>query len=66
MKVNDFSRVKRNCQSIPAIGYKEFYEYFDGKVSFEQAVESHKIRGIMQTAINFDSAIKWIYKNHLT
>ncbi len=32
----------RGCQSIQAIGYKEFYDYFDGKVSLETAIESLK------------------------
>ncbi|MCL6572719.1 MAG: tRNA (adenosine(37)-N6)-dimethylallyltransferase MiaA [Bacillus sp. (in: Bacteria)] len=32
----------RDCQSIQAIGYKEIYEYLDGKVSFEAAVENLK------------------------
>ncbi|MFK9095375.1 tRNA (adenosine(37)-N6)-dimethylallyltransferase MiaA [Bacillus salipaludis] len=29
----------RDCQSIQAIGYKEIYDYFDGKVSLDEAVE---------------------------
>lgn len=32
----------RDCQSIQAIGYKELYEYFDGKVPLETAVENLK------------------------
>ncbi|WP_310170238.1 tRNA (adenosine(37)-N6)-dimethylallyltransferase MiaA [Neobacillus niacini] len=32
----------RDCQSIQAIGYKEIYDYLDGKISLEQAVESLK------------------------
>ncbi len=32
----------RDVQSIQAIGYKEIYEYFDGKVSLEQAKENLK------------------------
>jgi tRNA dimethylallyltransferase len=32
----------RDCQSIQAIGYKEVYDYLDGKVSFDDAVESLK------------------------
>ncbi|WP_407949319.1 tRNA (adenosine(37)-N6)-dimethylallyltransferase MiaA [Peribacillus faecalis] len=32
----------RDCQSIQAIGYKELYEYFDGKVTYEQAIENLK------------------------
>lgn len=32
----------RDCQSIQAIGYKEIYEYLDGKISLEQAVENLK------------------------
>lgn len=30
------------CQSIQAIGYKELYEYLDGKVSLETAIENLK------------------------
>lgn len=32
----------RDCQSIQAIGYKEIYEYLDGKVSYEDAIEALK------------------------
>ncbi|WP_404351578.1 tRNA (adenosine(37)-N6)-dimethylallyltransferase MiaA [Sutcliffiella horikoshii] len=32
----------RGCQSIQAIGYKELYAYFDGKVTLEQAVNDLK------------------------
>ncbi|CAG9613786.1 tRNA dimethylallyltransferase [Bacillus rhizoplanae] len=32
----------RNCQSIQAIGYKELYEYFEGKTSLEEAVMALK------------------------
>lgn len=32
----------RNVQSIQAIGYKELYDYFDGKCSLEEAIESLK------------------------
>lgn len=32
----------RDCQSIQAIGYKELYEYFDNRVSYEQSIENLK------------------------
>jgi tRNA dimethylallyltransferase len=32
----------RDCQSIQAIGYKEIYDYLDGKVSYHDAVENLK------------------------
>ncbi|WP_261391059.1 tRNA (adenosine(37)-N6)-dimethylallyltransferase MiaA [Cytobacillus firmus] len=32
----------KDCQSIQAIGYKELYDYFNGRVSFEDAVENLK------------------------
>ena len=32
----------RDCQSIQAIGYKELYEYLEGKISQNEAVESIK------------------------
>ncbi|WP_404433080.1 tRNA (adenosine(37)-N6)-dimethylallyltransferase MiaA [Sutcliffiella horikoshii] len=32
----------RDCQSIQAIGYKELYAYFDGKIPLEQAVNDLK------------------------
>ncbi|MDN3014660.1 tRNA (adenosine(37)-N6)-dimethylallyltransferase MiaA [Paenibacillus sp. BSR1-1] len=32
----------RDCQSIQAIGYKEIYDYLDGKVSLDDAVETLK------------------------
>jgi tRNA dimethylallyltransferase len=31
-----------DCQSIQAIGYKELYDYFDGRVTMEDAVENLK------------------------
>lgn len=37
-----FQQGLKNCQSIQAIGYKELYEYFEGNVSFEQAMENLK------------------------
>ncbi|PGZ96919.1 tRNA (adenosine(37)-N6)-dimethylallyltransferase MiaA [Bacillus pseudomycoides] len=33
----------RDCQSIQAIGYKELYEYLEGKTSLEEAVMALKI-----------------------
>ena len=32
----------RDCQSIQAIGYKEIYDYLDGKMSLEEAVKNLK------------------------
>ncbi|MFP7296199.1 tRNA (adenosine(37)-N6)-dimethylallyltransferase MiaA [Neobacillus niacini] len=32
----------RDCQSIQAIGYKEIYDYLDGKVSYQDAIENLK------------------------
>ncbi|WP_438824847.1 tRNA (adenosine(37)-N6)-dimethylallyltransferase MiaA [Bacillus sp. JJ722] len=32
----------RDCQSIQAIGYKELYDYFDGRVSLDTAIENLK------------------------
>lgn len=32
----------KDCQSIQAIGYKELYEYFNGRVTLEQAIETLK------------------------
>ncbi|AOH54433.1 tRNA (adenosine(37)-N6)-dimethylallyltransferase MiaA [Peribacillus muralis] len=32
----------KDCQSIQAIGYKEIYDYFDGRVSVDEAVETLK------------------------
>lgn len=32
----------KDCQSIQAIGYKELYDYFDGKINLEAAVENLK------------------------
>lgn len=32
----------RDCQSVQAIGYKELYEYFDGSISKEEAIEKLK------------------------
>ena len=29
----------RNCQSVQAIGYKELYDYFEGRTSLEKAIE---------------------------
>jgi tRNA dimethylallyltransferase len=32
----------RDCQSIQAIGYKELYDYLDGRVSLQDAIENLK------------------------
>lgn len=32
----------RNCQSIQAIGYKEMYQFLDGEISLDEAVEKLK------------------------
>ncbi|MBA4536282.1 tRNA (adenosine(37)-N6)-dimethylallyltransferase MiaA [Bacillus aquiflavi] len=32
----------RGCQSVQAIGYKELYDYFDKKISLEEAIEQLK------------------------
>jgi tRNA dimethylallyltransferase len=32
----------RDCQSIQAIGYKEMYDYLDGHISLEEAIENLK------------------------
>jgi len=37
-----YSRGIRDCQSIQAIGYKELYEYLEGKIMLEEAVEQLK------------------------
>ena len=31
-----------DCQSIQAIGYKEMYDFFNGKISEEEAIENLK------------------------
>ncbi|AGT31625.1 tRNA delta(2)-isopentenylpyrophosphate transferase [Geobacillus genomosp. 3] len=37
-----YDRGFRDCQAVQAIGYKELYDYFDGHVSLEEAVEQLK------------------------
>ncbi|MFS1518465.1 tRNA (adenosine(37)-N6)-dimethylallyltransferase MiaA [Bacillus sp. SCS-151] len=37
-----YERGIRNCQSIQAIGYKELYEHFDGKITLADAKDSLK------------------------
>jgi len=37
-----YSRGIRDCQSIQAIGYKELYEYLEGKMTLEEAIEQLK------------------------
>lgn len=37
-----YDRGIRDCQSIQAIGYKEIYEYFDGLITLEEAIEKLK------------------------
>ncbi|MED4968478.1 tRNA (adenosine(37)-N6)-dimethylallyltransferase MiaA [Parageobacillus toebii] len=37
-----YDRGIRDCQSVQAIGYKELYDYFDGRVSLEEAIERLK------------------------
>ncbi|MFX3624706.1 MAG: tRNA (adenosine(37)-N6)-dimethylallyltransferase MiaA [Ectobacillus sp.] len=33
----------RNCQSIQAIGYKELYDYLEGKISLAEAIDTLKL-----------------------
>ncbi|ATA59633.1 tRNA (adenosine(37)-N6)-dimethylallyltransferase MiaA [Geobacillus stearothermophilus] len=37
-----YDRGFRDCQAVQAIGYKELYDYFDGRVSLEEAIEQLK------------------------
>ena len=37
-----YDRGIRDCQSIQAIGYKELYECFDGKITLDEAIEQLK------------------------
>lgn len=37
-----YDRDIRDVQAIRAIGYKELYDYFDGRETFEQAIENLK------------------------
>jgi tRNA dimethylallyltransferase len=37
-----YDRGIRDCQSVQAIGYKELYDYFDGRVSLGEAIEQLK------------------------
>ena len=37
-----YDRGIRDCQSVQAIGYKELYAYFEGRVSLEEAIEQLK------------------------
>lgn len=34
-----YDRGLRDCQAVQAIGYKELYDYFDGRVSLDEAIE---------------------------
>ncbi len=54
--------------AVQAIGHKEFFEYFNGELSLEEAVENLK-RSTRRYAkrqltwFNKDNRIKWIYKD---
>ncbi|OQP16005.1 tRNA (adenosine(37)-N6)-dimethylallyltransferase MiaA, partial [Geobacillus zalihae] len=37
-----YDRGFRDCQAVQAIGYKELYDYFDGRVSLDEAIEQLK------------------------
>ncbi len=37
-----YDRGLRDCQAVQAIGYKELYDYFDGRVSLDEAIEQLK------------------------
>ena len=39
---NLYQQGLRDCQSIQAIGYKEIYDYLDGRVTLDEAVENLK------------------------
>ncbi len=40
----------RHLNSLQTVGYRELFEYFDGKISREEAVELHKTRAAMPSA----------------
>jgi len=51
---------KRNLNSLNTVGYKELFEYFDGKTTLEQAVEQIKIN----TRQYAKRQMTWLRKNN--
>lgn len=51
----------RDCQSMQAIGYKEFVEYFDGKIDFDETVEKIKMnsRHYAKRQLTFIKSLKF-------
>lgn len=57
-----------SCGAVQAIGHKEFFDYFKGEISLDEAVENLK-RSTRRYAkrqltwFNKDSRVKWIYRD---
>ena len=60
----------RNLNALNTVGYKEIFEYFDGKLSFEQAVINIKTNTRRDakrqlTWLKRDKEIKWFEPDQL-
>ena len=51
---------KRHLNSLNTVGYKELFEYFDGKVSLNEAIENIKIN----TRQYAKRQMTWLRKNN--
>ncbi len=56
----------RNLNSLNSVGYKEFFDYFDGKISYEKAIElikrnSRRYAKRQMTWWARDKEIKWFH-----
>ena len=55
----------RNCQALQTVGYKEIFEYLDGKIPLEEAVRliQRNTRHYAKKQLTWwrhDSSIRWI------
>ncbi len=61
----------RNLKSLQTVGYKELFEYFDGTISFEQAVElvkrnSRRYAKRQMTWFSRDEKIQWFAPENIS
>lgn len=59
---------KRDLASLKTVGYSEFFEYFDGKISYEECIDkikqnSRRYAKRQLTWFNKDKSIKWFEPN---
>ena len=60
----------RNCNALRSVGYTEMFDYFDGKISFDEAVElikrnTRRYAKRQLTWFRRDGEIRWFDPSHV-